>query len=64
MGRKGAINVLDDEITIYCGAKEVFRCNIADAQLGELMSLGGITINAADSITGKTRQIIAYYTKS
>ncbi len=61
IGREGAINVHDDEISINCGAKEVARLKRKGAVIGELISLNGVQIRADDVYSGKRRNIVAYY---
>lgn len=61
LGKKGAINVFDDEITIVCDGTIVFRCSRKGAKAFELMSLGGVTIDYIDD-DGEKSSVTAYYT--
>lgn len=61
IGKDGMLNVYDDEIAVWSGGKEVFRGKLEGADIGELMSLEGVTIKAEDVKSGKMRQIVAYY---
>ena len=60
--REAVINIIDEkEIAIYSENKEVVRIEIANARLGELMSLGGALISGVD-IHGSYISVVAYYT--
>ncbi len=61
IGRTGMLNIYQDEISIYCDAKEVFRAALAESEIGELMSLEGVTIKGPDLHTGELRSVVAYY---
>lgn len=61
LGKKGAINVFDDEITIVCDGTLVYRCRRKNAKAFELMSLGGAVITGDDE-NGKRVTVTAYYT--
>ena len=61
LGKQGGINVVDGEIVILCGAKEVFRCDADAAKAGELMSLAGVTVAGFDPKAGRVRSVVAYY---
>ena len=61
LGKKGAINVFDDEITIVCDGTLVFRCHRKNAKAFELMSLGGVTVTGVDD-DGNKVCVTAYYT--
>lgn len=62
IGRSGRINIYQNEIiTIDCDGKEIFRAELTEAEVGELMSLEGATIKGKDLNSGKLRSIVAYY---
>ncbi len=61
IGRDSRLNVYDDVITVWSDGKEIFRGLLEGADIGELMSLEGVSINAVDASTGKRRSIVAYY---
>lgn len=61
IGRDSRLNVYDDVITVWSDGKEIFRGLLEGADIGELMSLEGVSISAVDALTGKRRSIVAYY---
>ena len=61
IGRDGRLNVYDDVITVWSDGHEIFRGLLEGAEIGELMSLEGVSIKAVDAHTGKRRSIVAYY---
>ncbi len=61
IGKRGAINVFDDEITIVCDGTIVFRCRRKNAKVFELMSLGGAVIEGETEAEIRT-VVTAYYT--
>ncbi len=61
LGKSGMLNIYDDEIAIYCDGREVFRSKLAESEVGELMSLEGVTVKGPDLHTGELRSVVAYY---
>lgn len=62
MGKAGRIVVLDGEIRIMCGEKDVFRCMAEDATYYTLLSGDGITVTGVNSLDGENMDMIVYYT--
>lgn len=64
IGREGALIVKGDELLVYSSADVVMRVLIDEADMSELMSLGGAVITGFDiEHDGRERTVIAYYTK-
>ena len=62
IGRDGIFNInINNELSIYCGIKEVFKAHVPDLTAYEFLSLEGVILESLDLVTGKYRQIIAYY---
>jgi hypothetical protein len=62
IGKNGFFNInKDNEISIYCGGEELFRAYVPDLKAYEFLSLEGVVMEAYDLVSGKARNIIAYY---
>ena len=61
LGKTGRIVVLDDEIRVMCGERDVFRCNVDEATYYMLLSGDGITVSGVNSVKSKKMDIIVYY---
>ncbi|MBQ1988632.1 MAG: hypothetical protein II234_01850 [Clostridia bacterium] len=61
LGKTGRIVVLDDEIRVMCGERDVFRCNVDEATYYMLLSGDGITVSGVNSVNGEKMDIIVYY---
>ena len=61
LGRNGGISVNRTELIIVCDGHEIFRCLLEGCIAAELMSRNGVDIKGDDSLSGKRRHIIAYY---
>ena len=62
IGKNGGFNVRDGQLIITADQRVIFRCNIAEMDASELLSLEGVIITAPDlEHGGKIRKIIAYY---
>ena len=64
IGKDGFFNVnQNNELEIYISGigKTLFRAYIPDLKAYEFLSLEGVVMEAVDLISGKYRQIIAYY---
>lgn len=61
IGREGAISIVGEEIVLLSNAKELFRGNLFETKLGELLSMEGLTIKGTDKNSGKLRSLVAYY---
>lgn len=61
VGRYGIINIENDELTIICEDKIVFKHSIEGLLGSELMSLDGIILSYTDEKTGEYVEVIVYY---
>lgn len=62
LGKAGRIVVIEGEIRVMCGTKDVFRCMAQDAAYYMLLSGDGMTVSGVNSIDGTKMDIIVYYT--
>lgn len=63
VGREGHLNILPDGETFAVteGIREIFRCKIDELSFGELMSLEGVVLCGFDEVSGRKREITAFY---
>lgn len=63
VGREGHINILPggDEIAVTCGITEVFRGRIEELSMWTLMSNDGVVLDGYDLVTGRYREVTAFY---
>lgn len=62
IGKNGGFNIKDGQLLVSADNRVIFRCNIAEMDASELLSLEGVIITAPDLESGgKVRKIIAYY---
>jgi len=62
LGKNGFFNInKNDEISVYCGGKELFRAYLPDLKAYEFLSLEGVVMESLDLVSNKHRQVIAYY---
>ncbi len=62
IGKNGGFNVRDGQLIVSADNRVIFRCNIEEMSVSELMSLEGVIITAPDIESGgKIRTIICYY---
>ena len=64
IGKDGFFNInKNNEIEIYLSgtAKSLFRAYIPDLKAYEFLSLEGVVMESLDLISGRERQVIAYY---
>ncbi len=62
IGRSGGLNIRNEEFIVYASAKVIFRCNLDDLQIWELLSKDGVVITGPDIESGgQVRTIIAFY---
>lgn len=62
IGKNGGFNVRDGQLIVSADNRVIFRCNIAEMDASELLSLEGVIISAPDlEHGGKLRKIVAYY---
>ena len=54
-----SVSVSYTHLDVY--KRQVFRCKLDGADIGELMSMEGAVLKGVDIKTGKTRSIVAYY---
>ena len=62
LGREGAINVQGKEFSLVCQGVDVFRGNIKDISIAELISKNGIVVKGFDKVSSKEIEVTAYYT--
>lgn len=62
IGKNGGFNVRNGQLIVSADSGVIFRCNIEEMSVSELMSLEGVIITAPDiEHGGKVRTIICYY---
>mgnify|MGYP005855665367 CR=1 FL=1 len=62
LGKDGIINIIDNnEVSILCDNKTVFRHSLENLVIDELMSLEGVNFRYEDEYTGENFTVIAYY---
>ena len=61
IGKAGRIVVIDGEIRIMCGEKDVFKCMAENATYYTLLSGDGITVTGVNSLNGEHMDMIVYY---
>lgn len=62
LGKTGRIVVIDNEIRVMCGEKDVFRCDTENAVYYMLLSGDGMTVSGTDTLSGENMDIIVYFT--
>ena len=60
LGHSGSINIKGVELICFSEGRDVFRCNIYDAKVGELLSKDGVRLSMIRE-DGSEYAIIAYY---
>ena len=60
LGHSGSINVKGEELICFSEGKDVFRCNVYDVKMGELLSKDGVRLSMTRD-DGSEYSIIAYY---
>lgn len=60
LGKGGSISILDGELIVHSGGKDVFRCSVFNCEAGELLSHDGVRFTTVDD-SGKFHSIIAYF---
>ena len=60
LGHSGSINIKGEELICFSEGRDVFRCNIYDAKVGELLSKDGVRL-AKKNEDGSEYAVIAYY---
>lgn len=60
LGRSGRINVQDRELIISCEGRDVFRCDVEQMEIGELLSRDGVRIMTTDA-QGEPQSVVCYF---
>lgn len=60
LGHSGSINIKGDELICFSEGRDVFRCNVYEAKVGELLSKDGVRL-AMKKDDGSEYAVIAYY---
>ena len=62
LGKNGFFHINDNnELSISCGGKVLFRAYMPDLKAYEFLSLEGVVMDSYDLVSNKHRQIIVYY---
>ena len=62
IGKNGFFHInQNDEISVSCGGKVLFRAYMPDLKAYEFLSLEGVVMEFFDLVSNKQRQIIVYY---
>lgn len=62
IGKNGGFNIRNGQLIVSADNRVIFRCNIEEMTVSELMSLEGVIITAPDiEHERKVRTIICYY---
>lgn len=61
IGKGGFLSVLEDELSVVCGEKTLFKAKVDTLSAWEFLSLEGVTLTGFDHIQGKERTVLAYY---
>lgn len=60
LGRNGSINIKGEELIVFCEGKDLFRGNIYEIEVGELLSRDGVRLQKTNKDGTKT-SVVAYY---
>ena len=60
LGRSGSINIKGEELICHSDGRDVFRCNVYEAKVGELLSKDGVRLSMTRD-DGSEYAVIAYY---
>lgn len=61
IGREGGFNIREGDLLVYASAKVVFRSEIDNLQIWELLSKDGVVLTGYDKEAQKERTVIAHY---
>ena len=62
IGREGGFNIREGDLLVYASSKVVFRAEIDELQIWELLSRDGVVLTGRDiEHGGIERTVIAYY---
>lgn len=60
LGEGGAVNIIDNDFTVVCLGKTVFKAPLCEVKVGELMDLSGFTASYTD-LSGERISIVGKY---
>jgi len=61
IGKDGVIYVKNDELSVICGIKTLFRAFVPELAASELLSLDGAVLTGFDLESGRARTVVAFY---
>ena len=62
IGREGGFNIREGDLIVYASSKVLFRAEIDNLQIWELLSKDGVVLTGPDIESGgKVRTVVAYY---
>lgn len=61
IGREGGFNIREGDLIVYASSKVLFRAEIDNLQIWELLSKDGVVLTGYDKESGLDRTIIAHY---
>lgn len=62
VGKSGRIAVINNEIRIICGEKDIFKGDVETTNYYLLLSGDGVTVDGINKLTGLPDNLTAYYT--
>lgn len=61
IGREGGFNIREGDLLVFASSKVLFRAEIDNLQIWELLSKDGVVLTGYDKESGKERTLIAHY---
>ena len=61
IGREGGFNIREGDLIVFASAKVVFRAEIDELQIWELLSKDGVVLTGFDKESQSERTLIAHY---
>ena len=61
IGREGGFNIREGDLIVYASSKVLFRAEIDNLQIWELLSKDGVVLTGYDKESGCDRTLIAHY---
>ena len=61
IGRDGGFNIREGDLIVYASSKVLFRAEIDNLQIWELLSKDGVVLTGYDKESGCDRTLIAHY---
>lgn len=61
LGKSGSISIHNGDLIIWCEGHEVFRTDVYEAEMGELLSRDGVRIKGKNQ-KGELVSVVAHYT--